>query len=154
MIRALRSLLCDTHGVMTIETAIVAPVLALMAIGTFEAGTLVSRQQELQSAASEAEGIILATSSGGVLDLAGVQDVIRTSLDPDGSREHLDVDMAYRVRCNTEAALVMDDSGCDPDLPAYVFVILNITDRYEPVWTQFGISSGFDYNVRRTIQVR
>jgi Flp pilus assembly protein TadG len=62
----LLSLRRDARGTMAIETAIVAPVLALMAIGSFEVGSMVSRQQELQSAASEAESIILAASASEV----------------------------------------------------------------------------------------
>ena len=70
-----RGFLCsirrDRRGTMAIETTIVAPVLALMAIGSFEVGSMVSRQQELQSAASEAESIILAASASE--DLAATQ---------------------------------------------------------------------------------
>ena len=60
---ATRLLRC-ARGAFAIETALVAPLLALMSIGTFEVGTMVSRQQELQSAASEAESIILAAAGG------------------------------------------------------------------------------------------
>lgn len=153
--RKLGNLLRDTCGVFAIETAVVAPVLALMAIGAFEVGTMVSRQQELQSAASEAEGIVLAMANGGVMDLAGVKNVIETSLDPAGTRDNLTINMEYRIRCDTAAELVGEGTACpDPDKPAYMFVLLEISDRYDPVWTQFGFSDGFDYDISRTIQVR
>ena len=44
----------DATGAMAIETAIVAPVLVLMAFGSFQVSSMVARQTELQSAAAEA----------------------------------------------------------------------------------------------------
>ena len=60
--RGFRTLLRDARGSMAIETAIVAPVLAMLSVGGFEVSAMVARQTELQSAASEAEGIALAAS--------------------------------------------------------------------------------------------
>ena len=80
MLRGLNSVLRDECGAMAIETVIVAPVLVLMALGAFEVGSVVSRQQELQSAASEAEGIILAASGGTGADSAQIEAVIEDSL--------------------------------------------------------------------------
>lgn len=154
--RALRNLLLDQRGVMAIETVVVAPVLALMALGTYEAGTMVSRQQELQSAAAEAEGIILAMSGNEVvvIDHIGIKNVITTSLDPAGTREHLEVELEDRVRCGSATDFMAEGATCAEPQIQYHYVVLTISDRYDPVWTRFGISAGMDYNVTRTIQVR
>jgi Flp pilus assembly pilin Flp len=151
---ALRNLLRDQRGVMAIETVVVAPVLALMALGTFEAGTMVSRQQELMSAAAEAEGIILSTSGGGVIDLPGWKTVIETSLDPAGTREHLEVELENRLRCGSATDFMAEGATCAEPQQTYQYVVLTISDRYDPVWTRFGISAGMDYNITRTIQVK
>ena len=55
-----RHLKRDQQGTMVIETAIVAPVLVLMALGAFQVSQLVARQLELESAATEAAAIALA----------------------------------------------------------------------------------------------
>lgn len=142
-------LLRDACGTMAIETAIVAPVLALMAIGVFEVGTLVSRQQELQSSASEAEGIILAAAEGTGTDSATIEEVIEHSLrlEPD------QVTLEERFRCDAAATLTEDSATCDTERPIYQYVVLNVTDTYTPVWTWFG-SEPYTYNVERTVQVR
>ena len=51
----LRTLAAETRGAMIVETAVVAPVLILLALGCFEVSQIVSRQHELQSGISEAE---------------------------------------------------------------------------------------------------
>ncbi|OZA93393.1 MAG: hypothetical protein B7X57_05165 [Erythrobacter sp. 34-65-8] len=55
MTRLLPAFLRDRRGSIAIETALVAPVLAVLALGSFEVGSLVSRQHELQTAAAEGE---------------------------------------------------------------------------------------------------
>lgn len=142
-------LLRDACGTMAIETAIVAPVLALLAIGVFEVGTLVSRQQELQSAASEAEGIILAASAGGGTDSTTIEEVIEHSLNLDPDQ----VTLEERFRCDAADTLVEDGTACDTNRPIYQYVVLHVTDTYTPVWTWFG-SKPYTYDVERTVQVR
>ena len=146
-----RQLLACGCGAMAVETAIVAPVLALLSIGTFEVGTMVSRQQELQSAASEAESIIL----GGArteLDLAVIEEVIEASMDLKPQQ----VSLEPRWRCHdTAGPLVKVESACDEEIgPVYNYVLLQLEDRYNPVWTNFGVGSGIDYNIDRTILIR
>ena len=147
---AVRLLRCK-RGAMAIETALVAPVLALLSIGTFEVGTMVSRQQELQSAASEAEGIILAaaaTPGGAASD--DIEAIIQESMNLDDEQ----VELTQRFRCNSEDALISDGSGCDATRPIYRYVRLVLTDTYTPVWVNFGVGGPVDYNVERTVLVR
>ena len=44
--RSLRKLLGDAGGTMAIETALIAPLLAMMALGVFEVSRIVSREQQ------------------------------------------------------------------------------------------------------------
>lgn len=150
MKRALRRLLRDRCGTMAIETAIVAPLLALMALGTFETGQLVSRQQELQSSASEAEGIILAAAGGSGASSDTIKEVIEDSLGLDDDQ----VSLEQRFRCNTASTLTTDAATCNDEEPIYQYVLLTVTDTYTPVWTSFGIGSPFTYRIERTIQVQ
>ena len=138
------------RGTMAIETALVAPVLALLSIGTFEVGTMVSRQQELQSAASEAESIILAAAGGTGTESDVIEEVIEESmgLEPD------QVTLEQRFRCNaTGGELLLDGTGCDADEPVYIYVLLELNDSYTPVWANFGVGSAFNYNIDRTILI-
>lgn len=148
--RIFRHVLRDRHGAMAIETAIVAPLLAVMALGTFEVGTMVSRQQELQSSASEAEGIILAVAGGTGATSDKIEEVIENSLGLSGDQ----VTLQQRFRCDTATTLSTDASTCDSDLPIYQYVLLNVTDTYTPIWTDFGVGSPLTYSVERTVQVQ
>ena len=140
----------DNRGTMAIETVIVAPVLAFMAIGIFEVGTLVSRQQELQSSASEAESIVLAAAASSGTDSATIEAIIEDSL---GLRAD-QVTLEQRFRCNTASSLTTDASTCDSSQQIYQYVRVQVTDTYTPVWARFGVGEGFDYNVLRTVQVQ
>ncbi|NCU11657.1 MAG: pilus assembly protein, partial [Sphingomonadaceae bacterium] len=51
----------ESDGAMVIETALVAPVLVLLSLGAFQISGVIARQTELQSAASEAAAIALAS---------------------------------------------------------------------------------------------
>ena len=55
----LQRLLADKRGTMVVETALVAPVLILLAIGGFQLSDLVARQHNLELAAAMAEQIAL-----------------------------------------------------------------------------------------------
>ncbi len=143
-------LLRCSRGAMAIETAVVAPVLVAMSIGTFEIGTLVSREQELQSSASEAEGIILAAAAGSGTDSGVIEDVIEESLD----LEEDQVELEQRFRCNAETELRLDASACGTGATIAVYVRLEVTDSYTPVWARFGVGRTIDYNIVRTIMVQ
>lgn len=141
----------EIGGTMAIETAVVAPVLAAMAIGAFEVGTMVSRQQELQSAASEAEGIILAVAASSIATPSTeIEQVIEESLGLEADQ----VTLQQQFRCNAATSLSASSSACDPNEPIYVYVQLEMTDSYTPVWANYGFGDGFDYEVTRTVIVQ
>lgn len=143
-------LLRARDGVMAIETAIVAPVLILMALGTFQVGTMVSRQQELQSGAAEVSGIILAAASGAGTSSADIKSVVMSSLNLRSNQ----VTLLQRYRCGAATTLVADPATCAAGTQVYQYVLLRLSDTYTPFWTQFGVGAPFNYTVNRTIQIR
>lgn len=142
--------IADRGGSMTIELAAVAPVLVLMSIGTFEVSSMVSRQQELQSAASEGETIALAAAaSASPTPLTTIEEIIEESMGLTDDQ----VTITRFYRCNADAALVTAETACNTDDVITSYMKLELTDRYEPVWTEFGIGSAFDYDVERMVQL-
>jgi Flp pilus assembly protein TadG len=151
--RTLIARLRDQRGSMAIETALIAPALALMALGTFEVSSIVMRQQQLQSAANEASEIILAAAGGTGITSTDLEDILETSLglsDPE-------LAIADRYRCGTSStlssALPTPNTGCPASTQIYMYVQLTLTDTYTPMWTQFGVAAPIQYTVVRTVQV-
>lgn len=140
----------ETRGTMAIETAIVAPLLALMGLGTYDVANMVSKQQDLQSAASEATQIVLAAANGDGVTSDQLHDIIAASLQIDGDK----VQLAQLFRCDDDPNTVTDASTCNASKPIYQYVQLTITDSYTPLWTEFGVGQTIDYNVVRTIQTK
>jgi Flp pilus assembly protein TadG len=142
----------DRAGTMAIETAIVAPLLATLCLGAFETSKIVSRQEQLQSGASEASQIILAAANGPGVNSANLETILEASLGlaPD------QLSIASRYRCDVSATLLTTaptPSTCAPSKPVSTYIQLTITDTYTPLWTQFGIGGPIDYRVVRMVQV-
>lgn len=153
MTRALAlKLRASTRGVMAIESVIVAPVLVLMALGAFQMGTVVSRQQELQSGASDVVAIILAAnaSNGAAVQSTDIEEVVKTSLGLTSEQ----VTLEQRYRCGTSTTLTATAPTCDAGVPRYEYVHLVLTDTIEPTWAKFGMGSPIAFTVTRTVQVR
>lgn len=148
MIRLLNKIRRDQRGSMAIETALVAPMLIIMTLGTFEVGTVVARQHELQSAANEAEIIILATNGGATVDTNQIKSIIRESVDlPEDN-----IVVERRYRCNTSGKVKSKDN-CPSGAVISNYVDLSITDRYEPTWTAFGVGKPVTFSVNRSVLI-
>lgn len=144
-------ILRDNAGTMSIETALVAPVLATMALGAFEGSSMLSRQQQLQSAANEASEIILAAANGTGVTSSDLEDILEASLDIKDDQ----LTIAARYRCDDSTSLVSTKptSTCPTSKPIYTYVKLTLTEKYTPVWTSFGIGKAVTYKIERTIQI-
>jgi len=139
----------DARGTMAIETAIVAPVLAVMSLGIFEAGSMVSRQQELQSGASEAEAIILAAATSSTPTSSDdLKKVIKNSLGLTDAQ----VVLTQRFRCDG-GDLLEDATTCTSGKALSTYVRVELKDTYTPVWSNYGFGKSFNYNVVRTVLV-
>ena len=137
------------RGTAVIETAFVVPTLAVMAIGTFEMGTMVQKQQELQSAATEAEAIILAAAAGSGVTSAKLKEMLATSTGIPQEK----ITLEAKFRCNNANALVDSATSCGSGQIAYQFVRARFQATYTPTWSRFGIGSAHNYSVTRLIQV-
>lgn len=142
-------LLRDIRGSMAIETAIVAPVLILMTLGTFEVGSVVARQHELQSAANEAETIILATARGASVEPSKIQEILEDSLDLDEG----EVVISREYRCNQNGRIKVKGT-CGESAYESEYITISVTDTYVPTWTEFGVGDDIEYSVDRSVQIR
>lgn len=147
MSKRFHALLQDLRGSMAIETAIVAPVLILMALGTFEAGTIVSRQHELQSGAAEGEIIAMAAAQGAATNADQIRAIIADSLDL--SVDKVTVTRMYRCDISTNRVSTKDNCPTDSVITSYVRI--EIKDTYTPVWTQFGVGGPINFQVNRMV---
>jgi len=147
----LRLLTCE-RGAVAIETAIVAPMLVLMALGGFDTSQLIARQTELDSAAAEAASIVRAKAPSTTADLNTIRDIVKTSIDPNNTDPHDVVTVTQIYRCGT-AASYTTTNNCASGVKVSTYVKLQITDVYSPQWTKFGIGSNVNYAVNRVVQV-
>ncbi len=147
MAKRIHALLRDLRGSMAIETAIVAPVLVLMALGTFEAGTIVSRQHELQSGAAEGEIIAMAAAQGAVTNADQIGTIIAESL---GLSEG-QVKVTRMYRCDISGNRVSTKDNCPEHSVVTSYVNIVINDTYTPVWTQFGVGGPVNFQVNRMV---
>jgi len=151
--RAFIARLRDERGTMAVETALIAPLLALMALGVFEVTMIVSREQQLQSASNEASEIILAAAGGSGINSQDLKAIIVTSLGLSPSK--VDIDDRYRCGISTTltASIPSPSTGCAASEQIYSYVQVTVRDTYTPMWTNFGIAAPIRYTVVRTVQV-
>lgn len=142
-----RSLAGDARGSMVIETAIVAPVLLILALGGFESSRVVARQTELQTAAAEAAAIVRASPPATAEHRTTIRDVVKASL----GLTDAEVTVSEKYRCGAATAIVADTTSCGASDAVAVYIELVITDSYTPIWTSFGIGSTVNYRVDRMV---
>lgn len=145
---AIGALARDSRGTMAIETAIVAPVLVLLALASFETSNIVSRQHELQSGISEAEAIVLAAGVGAATDI----DSLKTSLIESLSLGDDEVSVTKLYRCGTTTSLVESQDSCGEDDVISTYVRVRLQDTYHPLSKTFGFKQDFHFNIDRTVQ--
>lgn len=154
----LRKLGRDTGGSMVIETAIVAPVLVLLALGGFDTSHMVSRQNELQSGAEQGTAVALAANLGAQTNTDELATLLRNSLNLQGNQ----VIVTKIYRCETSTAYVSNSSACanyfnSSDTTAPVrystYVKIQLTDSYQPIWSHLGLGGAFNFHVTRTVQL-
>ncbi len=145
-------LLRNDQGTAVIETAIVAPVLVMLALGTFDAAQMVARQSELQGAVTEAEAIVTAAVPTTSAARDEIRNVLRASIDPKNTDPYDTVTVTEVYRCGTNASFVTSNT-CGSGVTVSTYVKIALTDKYTPQWTSFGIGSPLNYNIVRTVQI-
>ncbi|AZI35380.1 hypothetical protein NT2_09_01450 [Caenibius tardaugens NBRC 16725] len=149
-IRALwHRLTSDRQGAVLIETAIVMPVLILLALGSFDVGRMVTRQIELQSGVAEVEAIVLAANAGASTNTGELATLLKNSLSLTDDK----VSVAKIYRCDADTKFVQSTSDCIGNSVVSTYVQIDLKDKYIPLWTHFGVSKTFNYDVSRTVQV-
>jgi len=147
----------DSSGTMVVETAIVAPVLAMMAFGAYDVAKLVQRQLDLQSAASEAEIIAFASEAGASADPQKVDDILTVSMGFNPNTDQNKVIVTGKFLCDGGTTPVDTAAACDVN-PAVTEVAtpyfhIQVTDTYTPFWTKYGVGSPINLGVDRWILV-
>jgi Flp pilus assembly protein TadG len=146
----LNRLLADQSGAMAIETAIVAPILLVLSLGGVEAGSMVARQSELQSAAAEALNIVQATTPETESERTAIKNVLRAST---GITATNGVAVVEIWRCGTATTFERDQAADCGSAAVSTYVEITLTETYTPTWTAFGIGSPLTYNVVRQVQI-
>ena len=149
MMRKFISFLRDNRGSVVVETALIAPVLALMSVGAFQVSQAVARQHELQTGADDAASLALAGWKQDTGDIAAVKSVIRRTLALSASQ----VTVVRKFRCGTNTALVDDRVSCLAGTIVTSYIQIRLTDTYRPIWSDFGVGSPINYDVRRLVVV-
>ena len=146
----LARLIGDRAGSVVIETAIVAPVLVLLGLGTYDTSRIIARQSDLQAGSTDVEGIVLAVAGSGTgTNVSTIKSVLKNSL----SLNDQQVAVVKMYRCNTDNTLVTDNSTCATNDVISTYVQVTLTDTYTPTWTRFGVGTPFNYSLVRTVQV-
>ena len=149
MIGKLLSCLRDDSGAVIVETAIVAPVLALMGLGAFQVSQAFARQHELQTGADEAAAMALAGWSTSTGDTVALKGVLKRNLGLTDAQ----VTITPKYRCGAATTYVDAKASCAATdiVTTYLRIVLN--DTYTPQWTSFGIGQPINYYVERTVLV-
>ncbi|MBK6801130.1 TadE/TadG family type IV pilus assembly protein [Novosphingobium sp.] len=137
----------DQAGTMLIETAMVTPVLVLMALGAFQVSVMIARQTELQSAAAEGAAIALASLPDTAAKRTTLAQVIRTSTGL--ASDKVTVDLVFR--CGNETTIrTNNDNPCGSQATTS-YARIRLTDTYTPAWTRFGVGYPLTFRVNRLV---
>jgi Flp pilus assembly protein TadG len=149
----IRRLFGDERGTTVIETALVAPVLALMALGSYDVSRMVARQHELQNGAGDMESIVLAANQGSGTDVGTIKSVIKSQLSVADNK----LTVTKKYRCGSDSPLYDYGNGsypgCSSGAHVSIYVEVAVTDSYVPMWTSFGVGTPLNYSVTRMVQV-
>ena len=139
----------DDRGTVVIETAFVVPILAVLALGGFEASMIIARNAELQSAAAEAAAITLARAPDEAAERETLEDVIEAST---GLGDDM-VTLRQLFRCNTDTTMQTAETACADDAVISEYVEIRMRDTYTPIWSDFGFGDPINYDISRRVQV-
>jgi len=142
----------DARGTITIEMAIIAPVLVLLGLGSFDVSELVSRQSDLQSAAAEAETIVQASAPTDSAARDKVRDIMKSSIDPDNTNPNDTEAVSLIYRCGTGDYQTLLPA-CATGTKLSTYIKIELTDSYAPRWTSFGVGQTINYDVVRMVQI-
>lgn len=144
-----RRLSGSVDGVAAIEAALIAPVMVVLALGSFEISNVIAQRSELQGAMSEASGIALATEPTSEARRGTVKEIIMQSAGL--AAENVTVDAAYR--CGSGENYVESVATCGSDRVSS-YVKIELDSSYTPLWTQFGIGTPIEQSLTRYVMIK
>jgi Flp pilus assembly protein TadG len=144
---SLRTLVGDQSGAMAVETAIVISALLFLGLGATQASEVVTKQAQMQAAASQAEQIISATTPKTSADLTAIQGIIKTS-----AGLSADPTVEWMYRCGTTSTTTTTEGTCGTSIE-WTYLHLRLTYTYTPAWTSYGFGSPINLVVDRMSQI-
>ncbi len=145
----LRALLRDTRGVAVVETALVAPMLVMLSLGTYQVSMAVARQHELQAGADQAMAVAIGGWTNENAQVSALKSVIQRSTNV--AEDKITLDRMYR--CGSDANYVTDKSTCTETDIVAGYLKLEIKDTYTPTWAKYGVGKPINLSVTRMVQV-
>ncbi|XUU60030.1 TadE/TadG family type IV pilus assembly protein [Erythrobacter sp. HA6-11] len=145
----IRASIRDERGTAVIETAFIVPILAVLALGGFEASMIIARNAELQTAAAEAAAITLARAPDEASERETLEDVIEAST----GLGDANVSLSQLYRCDTDTTMQTSDTACSGTAVISEYIEIRMTDTYTPLWTDFGFGTPINYDIRRRVQI-
>ncbi len=148
-LQTFRRLAGAVDGAAAIEAALIAPVMVMLALGSFEISNVIAKRSELQGTMAEASGIALASEPTSEQRRNTVKAIIEESSGL--TAEEVTVDAAYR--CGSGANYVESATGCGAaKVSSYVKIELNST--YAPLWNEFGIGGPLEQSLTRYVMIK
>lgn len=140
----------DARGSAVIETALAAPLLLTLALGTVEVGSIVARQVELQNAVANVVAIAAASPPTTESQRATIIEILQTTANVPADQ----VTVTEVYRCGTASSTTDDKATCGESAEGVsTFLLVRLTDTYMPSWADFGVGEEIDFEVSRTVQI-
>lgn len=139
----------DTRGLAVVETALVAPVLVLLGVGTYQVSTVVARQHELQAGADQAMAVAVGGFTNEDAQITALKSVLQRSANVTADK----ITLVRMYRCGASANYVTAKTACAADDIVAGYLKLSIEDTYTPVWASYGVGAPIKLSVTRMVQV-
>lgn len=172
MIRRIRSCVGDRRGSVTVELALIAPILAVMVIGITDISIGYGRNLEIEQAAQRAiEKVMQTTGSTTVADTIEKEAVCQVNgTNADGTCKTgrltaANVTVTYRLECvkadGTRTASTKSDAvefdalACEGGETEERYMSVTVTDTYDPVFPMpYGSGADGKYSLSATAGMR
>ncbi len=137
------------EGSVVIEFAFIAPLLALLGLGTVDVTRMVARRTQVQAAMSEGVQIVLAATPDNDAKLTTLKNVLATTTGVPVA--NIAITTVYR--CGVDVTYVSLPGYCPVTGEIAKYLRVEVTDTFTPLWTGFGIGAPITTKMQRTVQI-
>ncbi|MCW1383492.1 pilus assembly protein [Novosphingobium sp. KCTC 2891] len=137
------------EGSVVVEFAFIAPLLALMGLGTVDVTRMVARRTAVQASISESVQIVLAASPDTDAKIATLKSIISATT----SVPVANIAIVTVYRCGTDTTYVSLPGYCSVTGEISKYLQVSVTDTFTPFWTKFGVGKASTMTLKRTIQL-